>query len=90
MSIYLMGVYGDAESAFREEYQSTGKRLDMGKCCVRFRKVDDLPLEVIGRAVARFSVREWIAVATAAWAATKTGKKKAAATGSAGKKPRSR
>jgi hypothetical protein len=90
MSIYLMGVYGDAESALREEYHSTGKRLDMGKCGVRFRKVDDLPLEVIGRAVARFSVREWIAVATAAWAATKTGKKKAAATGSAGKKPRSR
>src|SRR5262245_60218870 len=53
MSIYMMGVYGDAETTFREEYKATGKRLDMGKCCVRFRKLDDLPLDVIGRTIAR-------------------------------------
>src|SRR5215207_6120377 len=46
MSIYMMSVYGDEESKFREEYGATGKRLDMGKCCVRFRTLDDLPLDV--------------------------------------------
>ncbi|HEX4999990.1 MAG TPA: DUF1801 domain-containing protein [Terriglobia bacterium] len=67
MSIYMMGVYGDAESAFREEYLATGKKLDMGKCCVRFRKLDDLPLDVIGRAVAKWPMKKWIAMCEAAW-----------------------
>ena len=65
MSIYMMSVYGDAEAKFREEYAATGKRLDMGKCCVRFRKLDDLPLDVIGRAVARYPVKKWIEICTA-------------------------
>jgi len=60
MSIYMMSVYGDAEAKFREEYQATGKRLDMGKCCVRFRKLEDLPLDVIGKAVARYPMKKWI------------------------------
>jgi hypothetical protein len=62
MSLYIMPVYGDAESMFREEYKATGKRLDMGKCCVRFRKLDDLPLDVIGRAVARWPMKHWIEI----------------------------
>jgi hypothetical protein len=62
MSIYMMSVYGPAEAEFRQEYESTGKRLDMGKCCVRFRKLDDLPLEVIGKAVARYPVKKWIEI----------------------------
>src|SRR5262245_7825986 len=49
MSIYLTGAYGD-ETQFRKEYEATGKRLDMGKSCVRFKKVDDLALDVIGSA----------------------------------------
>ena len=60
MSIYMMSVYGDAEAKFRKEYQATGKRLDMGKCCVRFRKLEDLPLDVIGKAVARYPMKKWI------------------------------
>ena len=62
MSIYMMSVYGDAEAKFREEYQATGKRLDMGKCCVRFRKLEDLPLDVIGKAVARYPMKKWIEI----------------------------
>ena len=62
MSIYMMSVYGDAEAKFREEYQATGKRLDMGKCCVRFRKLEDLPLDVIGKAVARYPIKKWIEI----------------------------
>jgi len=65
MSIYLMSAYGDAEAQFRKEYEATGKRLDMGKSCVRFRGVEDLPLDVIGRAVARYPVKKWIEICTA-------------------------
>ena len=65
MSIYLMSAYGVAEAQFRKEYEATGKRLDMGKSCVRFRNVEDLPLDVIGRAVARYPVKKWIEICTA-------------------------
>jgi uncharacterized protein DUF1801 len=67
MSIYLMSVYGDAEAAFRKEYQATGKKLDMGKCCVRFRKIEDLSLEMIGKAVASWPMKKWIAMCDGAW-----------------------
>ncbi|MEX2230039.1 MAG: DUF1801 domain-containing protein [Dehalococcoidia bacterium] len=58
MAVYLNNVYGDPalESWFTEAYRATGKRLDMGKSCVRFRHLDDLPLAVIGEAVARTPV----------------------------------
>lgn len=46
---------------FQSEYRKSGKKLDMGKGCVRFKKLDDLPLDVIGRTVARVSVEELIA-----------------------------
>ncbi|MGE0268074.1 MAG: DUF1801 domain-containing protein [Candidatus Omnitrophota bacterium] len=60
MAVYLMGIYGDAEQWFIEEYKKTGKRMDIGKCCVRFKKLEDLPLELIGKAVAKISVKEMI------------------------------
>lgn len=62
LSLYLNNVYGDAatEAWFRTAYEASGKRLDMGKSCVRFRRLDDLPLEVIGEAVARTPVERFI------------------------------
>ena len=62
LSLYLNSVYGDpdAERWFRERWATTGKMLDMGKSCVRFRRVEDLPLEVIGEAIARTSVDEFV------------------------------
>jgi hypothetical protein len=62
MAIYLMCVYGDVETAqwFRKAYAAAGKKLDMGKCCVRFKKLDDLPLEVIGQVIARVPVKNYI------------------------------
>lgn len=55
MALYLgQGcLTGDREEWFREEYRATGKRLDMGKGCIRFRKLDDLPLELTAKLVAR-------------------------------------
>ena len=58
-AVYLMGVYEDADHAkwFEEAWAKTGKKLDMGKCCVRFRKLEDLPLEVIGESIARIPAK---------------------------------
>jgi hypothetical protein len=63
MAVYLMNIYGDDETLrwFNEGYVASGKKLDMGKSCVRFKKLDDLPLELIGDAIARTSVAEYIA-----------------------------
>ena len=63
MTVYLMGIYSDPESErwFVERYEASGKRLDMGKSCVRFKKLDDLPLDLIGQAIAATSVAEFIA-----------------------------
>ena len=63
MALYLMSVYGDpnTEQWFRKAYQASGKKLDMGKSCVRFRKLEDLPLDVIAQVIARVSVQAYIA-----------------------------
>jgi uncharacterized protein YdhG (YjbR/CyaY superfamily) len=65
MAVYLTSVYtmpGLLE-AFRADYQATGKKMDMGKSCVRFTRLDDLPLEVIGNAVGAVSMNEFVAFA---------------------------
>jgi hypothetical protein len=67
MSIYLMSVYGPGEAQFRKEYAATGKKLNMGKSCVRFRKVDDLALDVIGKAVARWPMKDFMAMCESLW-----------------------
>ena len=58
MSLYLMNVYGDEDTErwFVEEYEKSGKKLDMGKSCVRFKTLDDLPMELIGDVIARTPV----------------------------------
>ncbi len=62
MSVYLMGVYCDPEmeSWFVQRYRASGKRLDMGKSCVRFRALGDLPLDLVSEAVAMTSVEDFI------------------------------
>jgi hypothetical protein len=62
-ALRLMSVYGDTKQAkwFHEEFRKAGKKLDMGKSCVRFRKLEDLPLEVIGKTIASVSPEEYIA-----------------------------
>jgi hypothetical protein len=62
MALYLNNVYSDPEIAdwFKARYKATGKRLDMGKSCVRFKKLEDLPLDLIGETVAATSKDELI------------------------------
>jgi hypothetical protein len=64
MSLHLTNIYGDSEAErwFVDRYKETGKRLDMGKSCVRFRKLDDLPLDLVGDAVQRTSVEQFIKI----------------------------
>lgn len=64
MSLYLMTVYGDPalERAFRDGFAAAGKRLDMGKSCVRFRSADALALDVIGETIRKVSVEAYIAI----------------------------
>jgi hypothetical protein len=72
LSLYLMCIYDSCDGAnagwFRDECAKTGKRLDMGKSCIRFRKPDDLPLDLIGRAVKRVPARAYIRTCEAALA----------------------
>ncbi len=62
VSLYLMNVYGDKETErwFVERYRSSGKKLNMGKSCVRFKRLEDLPLELIGEAIGRTAPEAFI------------------------------
>jgi|688.fasta_scaffold710222_2 hypothetical protein len=62
MSLYLMSLYGDPKLKewFETEYLKTGKKLDIGKSCVRFRKLDDLPLALIGKAFKKTNAKAYI------------------------------
>jgi len=65
MAVYLMSIYADEarRAKFEADYRATGKRYDVGKSCVRFRKLDDLPLDVIREAVASLQMDELIELA---------------------------
>ena len=62
-SVYLMGIYGDSAKAkaFKAAFVKAGKKLDMGKSCVRFRTLDELPLDAIGKAIAATPMKAYIA-----------------------------
>jgi hypothetical protein len=73
MALYLMCVYGNEEARawFEAAYAASGKKMDMGKACLRFKKVDDLPLDVIGQVIARVPVDRYIAGVEAILASVK-------------------
>lgn len=74
VSLYLMGTYcgcadpsdsdGPGESAeanwFRQAWLATGRKLNMGKSCVRVKKLDDVAFDVIAEAIRRLPVDEYI------------------------------
>ena len=63
MAVYLTGTYmsDEARSRFEAAYKATGKRLDVGKSCVRFRKLEDLPLQLIGESIASEDIEGFVA-----------------------------
>ena len=78
MSVYLTGIYmeDNAREEFESAYRETGKRYDVGKSCVRFRKLDDLPLELIGESIAMMPMPEFIEKVKEAFSARKKARKK--------------
>lgn len=68
MTLYLCSVYQHKgmDSWFRKAFKDSGKKLDMGKSCIHFKKAEDLPLDVIGKAVARLPVKEFVRIYEAA------------------------
>ncbi len=73
MALYIMCVYGNPDHAkwFQEAWAKTGKKLDMGKSCVRFKKVEDLALDVIGEAIRRVPAKKYVAASEAGLKAAK-------------------
>ena len=62
MAFYGFCIYMDEElrNRFVADWKKTGKKLDMGKSCVRFKKLEDVPLKVIGDAVKRVPMKKYI------------------------------
>lgn len=62
MSLYLCSAYNDSEfdTWIRNAFEKLGKKLDMGKCCIRFKKLSDLPLEVIADAFRRVRCDQFV------------------------------
>jgi len=62
MAVYMMCLYSSGEEErFREEYAKTGKKLDMGKCCIRFKRLENLALDLVGEMIAKYPVEKHIA-----------------------------
>lgn len=68
VTLYLMAVYGDTklENWFKDAYARSGKRLDMGRSCVHFKEAGDIPHGVIGKAIAKVSVKKYVRIYEAA------------------------
>ena len=65
IALYHMGIYAMPELSdwFISEYPKHCKsKLDMGKSCIRFKKIDDIPLILIGQLMEKLHVGEWIAL----------------------------
>ena len=62
IGIYLFCIYADeaASKSFVEDWRKSGKRLDMGKGCVRVKKLDDVALDVLGNTIKRVKLKKFI------------------------------
>ncbi len=89
MALYLLGVYGHprTEMWFRKAFAMAGKKLDMGKSCVRFKQLDDLPLPVIGEVITKVPASELIAAHDAAHSKEAKAKRASARAKKPAKKP---
>lgn len=63
IALYHMGIYMDEKllNWFTDEFpKHSKKKLDMGKSCIRFKKPEDIPFDLIGKLVEKMSVEDWI------------------------------
>ena len=64
IAFYHMGVYADEKlhKWFTSEYpKHSDRKLDMGKSCIRFKKIEEIPFELLGELVSKMTADEWIA-----------------------------
>jgi hypothetical protein len=80
ISLYLMSLYADDGQLkwLQQAWSRAGKKLDMGKSCIRFKSLDDAPLAIIGQAIKRVSLRQHIAMYEAIVPAAKRAARKSA------------
>lgn len=79
MSLYLMNLYDTAlEAELRAGFEAIGKKPNIGRCCVRFKTLEDIPLDAIGGLIAKVSVEDFIAHYERSREGTAEGRKKAA------------
>lgn len=62
MAVYMTSVYADPDLLewFTKEFEATGHKLDMGKSCVRFNKIENFPPALIGKALSKYTVKKFI------------------------------
>ena len=63
ISLYHMGLYGDPDLLkwFQDEWaKASTRKLDMGKSCIRFKKPDEIPFDLIGQLASKMSPADWI------------------------------
>ena len=75
-SLYLMSVYGnkEREAGFAAAYKKAGKKLDMGKACLRFKKMDDLLIPAVAGEIKSLPMKKYIEMYRAVRKTTKKGK----------------
>jgi hypothetical protein len=90
-ALYLLSVYGDAalEKKFRAGFAAAGKKLDMGKSCVRFKTADDLALDAVAGAISACDVERLIARHDEVHGSKKSARTKQAATSTPAAKTKS-
>jgi Domain of unknown function (DU1801) len=71
-SLYMTGTYGSTEKdeELRAAFKAAGKKLDMGKSCIRFSSLDDLELNAVAKAIASTPPKQYIELYEAARAKT--------------------
>lgn len=62
ISLYLMSIYAfeDVREKFETDWRATGKRFDVGKSCIRFKSLDDVPMEVVREAAGKISIDKYV------------------------------
>ena len=73
MSLYLMTTYaaGPLQKRLVDGFKAAGKKLDMGKACIRFQTIEDLPLDLVGKIAAAVPVAKYVEIAKRAHAKQK-------------------
>jgi hypothetical protein len=82
VGIYLFCIYVDAQaqSEFVANWKKTGKKLDMGKSCIRITKLEDVPLDVLGKTIKKIKLKDFVMAYEAALPESVLKKRKAPAT----------